>query len=325
MQWNPDASDLANQYIDNVRQACLNRGIDPEAVAKQVYNRILAQVLASGVEVVSADLVRGILAASGSAEAQVPGSVPPPLPAGGVYLNPMAHGQAPSPREPQKWKGSSSASAGCIIAGAVGFGLFMLVGILAAILLPALARAREAARQAACQNNLKQVSVLLQMYANEHGGRYPGWVNEPGYLIFDAEVLAGSDMAILQCPSEETDYSGEHEDGSVNLDSDYLYLGFAVRSQEEMETLVEAASRHDNDLEALTAQFSGPDVAAGVTPLRSILPDPASVPVLVEWHANHQYRGANVVYLDGHTEFIQYGAKFPVTEAFYEAAQDLLD
>ena len=34
-----------------------------------------------------------------------------------------------------------------------------IIGILAAILLPALSRAREAARRASCQNNLKQMGV----------------------------------------------------------------------------------------------------------------------------------------------------------------------
>jgi prepilin-type N-terminal cleavage/methylation domain-containing protein/prepilin-type processing-associated H-X9-DG protein len=42
-----------------------------------------------------------------------------------------------------------------------------IIGILAAILLPALARAREAARRASCANNLKQISLSLKMYANE--------------------------------------------------------------------------------------------------------------------------------------------------------------
>ncbi len=45
-----------------------------------------------------------------------------------------------------------------------------IIGILAAILLPALARAREAARRASCANNLKQLGIIFKMYANESKG-----------------------------------------------------------------------------------------------------------------------------------------------------------
>jgi prepilin-type N-terminal cleavage/methylation domain-containing protein/prepilin-type processing-associated H-X9-DG protein len=49
-----------------------------------------------------------------------------------------------------------------------------IIGILAAILLPALARAREAARRSSCANNLKQMGLVLKMYANESKGeKYP--------------------------------------------------------------------------------------------------------------------------------------------------------
>jgi len=48
-----------------------------------------------------------------------------------------------------------------------------IIGILAAILLPALARAREAARRISCANNLKQMGIVFKMYANEHQGRFP--------------------------------------------------------------------------------------------------------------------------------------------------------
>ena len=45
-----------------------------------------------------------------------------------------------------------------------------IIGILAAILLPALARAREAARRTSCANNLKQMGLVFKMYANESPG-----------------------------------------------------------------------------------------------------------------------------------------------------------
>ena len=45
-----------------------------------------------------------------------------------------------------------------------------IIGILAAILLPALARARESARRASCANNLKQMGLIFKMYSNESKG-----------------------------------------------------------------------------------------------------------------------------------------------------------
>jgi len=48
-----------------------------------------------------------------------------------------------------------------------------IIGILAAILLPALARARDAARRASCANNLKQFGLVFAMYANENNGAFP--------------------------------------------------------------------------------------------------------------------------------------------------------
>ncbi len=43
-----------------------------------------------------------------------------------------------------------------------------IIGILAAILLPVLANAREAGRRAACASNLKQIGLGLQLYAQDH-------------------------------------------------------------------------------------------------------------------------------------------------------------
>jgi prepilin-type N-terminal cleavage/methylation domain-containing protein/prepilin-type processing-associated H-X9-DG protein len=47
-----------------------------------------------------------------------------------------------------------------------------IIAILAGLLLPALARARERARQATCMSNLRQCSLALTMYAQD----YDGWV-----------------------------------------------------------------------------------------------------------------------------------------------------
>jgi len=104
-----------------------------------------------------------------------------------------------------------------------------IIGILAAILLPALARAREAARRASCQNNLKQMGLVLKMYAGESRGEmypplgkqqnlearqfrddpsgsvpYPDWdldaQNVPDGTAVYPEYLA--DPEILFCPSD---------------------------------------------------------------------------------------------------------------------------
>ncbi len=64
-----------------------------------------------------------------------------------------------------------------------------IIGILAAILLPALARAREAARRASCANNLKQFALVFKMYASETKGElYPP--NGAGDIgVYDCEAI----------------------------------------------------------------------------------------------------------------------------------------
>ncbi len=52
-----------------------------------------------------------------------------------------------------------------------------IIAILAALLLPALGRAKEAARAAACANNLRQFSQAAAMYVLDHKGILPFFLN----------------------------------------------------------------------------------------------------------------------------------------------------
>lgn len=72
-----------------------------------------------------------------------------------------------------------------------------IIGILAAILLPALARARESARRASCQNNLKQWGLVFKMYANESKGQ-----KFPPIQVVDPRANNGAgDTALAVGPS----------------------------------------------------------------------------------------------------------------------------
>ena len=127
-----------------------------------------------------------------------------------------------------------------------------IIGILAAILLPALARAREAARRSSCANNLKQWGVVYKMYANEaEGGRLPTMhIFAVGTSIDSVRLAAGpavlsmfpeylTDLNIAFCPSSGREATvDKFQDSMGNIDriklrdnwwySDYAYLGWVL-------------------------------------------------------------------------------------------------
>jgi len=76
-----------------------------------------------------------------------------------------------------------------------------IIGILAAILLPALARAREAARRASCQNNLKQWGIIMKMYAGEsRGEKYPRIHASNELYDCETSTLSSNFINYVFCP-----------------------------------------------------------------------------------------------------------------------------
>lgn len=107
-----------------------------------------------------------------------------------------------------------------------------IIAILAAILFPVFARARENARRASCQSNLKQIGLGILQYTQDYDEFYPGayydmdgsnsWssANDRGW----SEVVQPyvKSVQIFQCPSETTSYNGG-SGNAANGYSDYIY------------------------------------------------------------------------------------------------------
>lgn len=262
-----------------------------------------------------------------------------------------------------------------------------IIGILAAILLPALARAREAARRASCANNLKQMGLVFKMYSNESkGGKYPhltiwrGGGSDPsdcrlrtstsemtwnGPSIYP-EYL--SDYNVTACPSHAFAAS-DFKAGRYNMlgdpelpinpcrfsDQSYNYLGYAISDNdiyinpalrndmtnpfgnirpEAFDVLglmlnsnpsIVGNSVVDNDISSgslhlyrlregierfFITDINNPAASAKAQSDLWIYFDAATTNVS---QYNHVPGGGNILYMDGHVEFLRYPSESPLT------------
>ena len=83
-----------------------------------------------------------------------------------------------------------------------------IIGILAAMLLPSLARAKEHAKSISCLNNLQQLGLASQMYVNENQFAYPPRFDcSTGNSRWPDKFYDnyGKNLKLLLCPSESID------------------------------------------------------------------------------------------------------------------------
>jgi prepilin-type N-terminal cleavage/methylation domain-containing protein len=102
-----------------------------------------------------------------------------------------------------------------------------IIGILASLLLPVLARAKERARRAKCASNLHEYGLACMIYANDNGDKLPRMVN--GFWPWDVSVetadlltQSGVQRGILYCPS----FSSQDTDALWGGTNGYLGLGY---------------------------------------------------------------------------------------------------
>ncbi|MGV3723500.1 MAG: DUF1559 domain-containing protein [Actinomycetota bacterium] len=89
-----------------------------------------------------------------------------------------------------------------------------IIAILAALLFPVFAQAREMARKASCQSNLKQIGTAIQMYVQDYDETYPkaefvdqnGWGAWPqNHFLWSSNRVIGpytKNTGIFRCPSD---------------------------------------------------------------------------------------------------------------------------
>ena len=99
-----------------------------------------------------------------------------------------------------------------------------IIGILAAMLLPVLSKARERARRVSCASNLKQIGLSLIMYSGDKKGAFPA-VGASGFsdaaleLIVDLSYIAYGDVFLCPSTGEEAKTGGV----TVASGTDYTY------------------------------------------------------------------------------------------------------
>ena len=172
-----------------------------------------------------------------------------------------------------------------------------IIGILASMLLPTLGRAREEARKAKCKSNLRQIGLGIQMYTNDFNDYMPVDIEE-GIARGETDPMASlallypeyvSSRMVFKCPSSQDDLSemSDGDDFSPQPPQGETGGGGKVCSY-----------GYDDTKDMLNAANTSEIALLADAPLRTAAgsePDQNS--------PNHQNKGQNVCFMDGHIEW----------------------
>lgn len=129
----------------------------------------------------------------------------------------IAHSRAK--KQPHLYGGAGMALGGLIL-GYIGSVLIFAIAILAALLLPALSKAKQRAQTIQCVNNLKQVGLATRMWSTEHNALLPS-----DFLSMSNELMT---PRILVCPGDtgrEKAESWSEFDPLLNVTYEFLAPG----------------------------------------------------------------------------------------------------
>jgi prepilin-type N-terminal cleavage/methylation domain-containing protein/prepilin-type processing-associated H-X9-DG protein len=166
-----------------------------------------------------------------------------------------------------------------------------IIAILAAMLLPALNKARDRAHDAACRSNLKQLGVSVMNYCNDYDDNYFPATQGPNYwLAYFAPYLGGekgtqSNRKILRC--QKHFYLSPEA-----LEFSYGYNGSISRAQVKTGSLGSYQPGKVVFCDADTRSLAS-DAAAGYNHYR---------PYIGSWHDG----SANYLIYDGHVDSYLY-------------------
>lgn len=153
-----------------------------------------------------------------------------------------------------------------------------IIGILAGLLLPALALAREKARRATCASNLKQIILFLKFYANDNREAFPAHLADLG-----ASYAKGGDYNVFVCPSADTYVTRPTPATVSNMTSEancaYNYAPGLTETSLSQSPLV-----WDKNASGGPKPFAAASNATGKD----------------KWGGNHAGDGGNIAFVDGH-------------------------